>query len=258
VRSHDDQRHVAPEHGAARTCGLVQHVVVTGGWASASTVLVLLAACGGTVQGVTGTGDATDDVVEDRTVADGAPDVTAHDAAPTDSTTIEAAEQDAPLPGDAGASDVMDAGRQDASDAADGQESGPPDAATCPLGQVLCDAGCIDPEDNTLHCGATPGCGLADGSPGFDCTPFCGFCAGAQCQLGCSAGLVVCHGECVDPKTNTLNCGAGCSCIGDAAGVECQPGQVCDQGQCMFFCPPGDIVCDGGCVPEGGVDGGCP
>ncbi len=57
-------------------------------WVSAT---VLLVACGGAVQGVTGSSDAASDAVEDRTVADGASDVTAHDVAPTDSTTSEAA-----------------------------------------------------------------------------------------------------------------------------------------------------------------------
>jgi hypothetical protein len=233
----------------------VQHELVTRGWASVS---VLLAACGGTVQGVTGTRDAADDVVEDRTVADGAPDVTARDVAPTDSTTTEAAEQDSPPPGDAAAGDAVDAGSEDAADAADVYESGSPDAAACPAGQVLCDAGCIDPNSNALHCGATPGCGADGGSAGFDCTPFCGYCANSQCMQACSPGLVVCSGECVDPMTNNFHCGAGCSCTGDAAGVECPAGQVCDQAKCLVVCPPGEIVCDGGCVPEAGLDGGCP
>jgi len=234
--------------------------LVTRGRGSALALSVLLAACGGAVSGVTGSRDAASDAVEDSTVADAASDVTTRDTAPTDSTAPDAAEQEAPT-ADGAAGDAQDAGSEDAdaADAADGQESSAPEASTCPPGEVLCDAGCIDPATDPLHCGASPGCGSPGSSPGFDCARACGICSGGQCMLECGADLVVCHGECVDPMTNDLNCGAGCSCTGDAAGVECRPGQVCDQGECIVLCAPWQIVCDGGCVPEdSGADGGCP
>lgn len=49
----------------------------------------------------------------------------------------------------------------------------------------------------------------------------------------------ICNGQCVDLKTNTLNCGA--------CGIACLGGQVCSESKCA--CAPDKAFCAGTCTP---------
>jgi hypothetical protein len=162
------------------------------------------------------------------------------DASGEDSGTGDGAGADAPSTRDATVIDARDDSTATAdSPASDGpgpKEAGPvdaaPDATSCPPGLVLCDAGCIDPIDDPSYCGATAGCGIDGGTAGTSCVDDCAFCVGGVCQVPCSAGLVVCDGTCVDPRTSSQHCGATCSCVEAGAGTVCLPPAVCVSGMC--------------------------
>lgn len=68
----------------------------------------------------------------------------------------------------------------------------------------------------------------------------------------CDPGLLVCGGRCIDPDRDSQYCGAKGNCTGssaggvDYAGVSCEGGTVCLEGQCR--CPSGFVLCDGNCI----------
>lgn len=55
---------------------------------------------------------------------------------------------------------------------------------------------------------------------------------------GGGEACTTCNGQCVDLKTNTLNCGA--------CGIACLGGQTCTEGKCV--CPSDKAFCNGSCV----------
>ncbi len=56
----------------------------------------------------------------------------------------------------------------------------------------------------------------------------------------CPYGQGLCDGECVNLSANHRHCGR-CE-------NECEPTEVCDNGNCLLDCPPGKTNCDGSCV----------
>ena len=81
-------------------------------------------------------------------------------------------------------------------------------------------------------------------------------------KCGCPPGLVKCGDRCVNPKTDSQNCGScGRVCVSPSAchdghcveecsggtvkcnGVCCQPKQICSNNHCCFDCEPGWIKC---------------
>lgn len=192
---------------------------------------LLLGACGGSVDATgedSGTGDgagADAPSTRDATVIDARDDSTVMADSPA---------SDGPGPKEAGPADAApDATAEGGPDAAaDGGIDAAADATPCPPGLVLCDAGCIDPLDDPSYCGATAGCGIDGGTAGTSCVDDCAFCVGGACQVSCSAGLVVCDGTCVDPRTSSQHCGATCSCVEAGAGTVCLPPAVCVSGMC--------------------------
>ena len=82
--------------------------------------------------------------------------------------------------------------------------------------------------------------GIVDDEPAVDqaCVSRNG--TGQVCVAGmCVCGLT-CGGTCVDPKTNTSNCGA--------CGNVCATNASCTAGQCA--CPANQLPCNGACVNE--------
>jgi hypothetical protein len=116
-------------------------------------------------------------------------------------------------------------------------------APSCPPGETFCDLEggyCADLQTNDLNCGTCGNNCSAD-------TPVCfnGLCfvpgdvPGQQGQDGCDEGLILCNGICVDPLTDSNNCGAcGIGCINVA----------CSNGFCGDPCPTNSISCNGVCV----------
>ena len=73
-------------------------------------------------------------------------------------------------------------------------------------------------------------------------------------EQSCENAQVFCGGQCVDPETNTTNCGAIDDCAGDNAGVQCGEGETCVAGICT---PPGaecqtdQVLCGDKCIDPG-------
>ena len=108
------------------------------------------------------------------------------------------------------------------------------DAATgdggvvCPPGATACGGACIDIQSSADDCG---GCGRVC-PQGFICTDsVCTVaCIGAACPVECDVGLLRCSPGCVDPMTDSTNCG-GC-------GHVCAVGRLCRMGLCATPSPP--------------------
>jgi hypothetical protein len=141
---------------------------------------------------------------------------------------------------------------------------------SCPTGQLLCDAMCIDPASTDEHCGA---CGVVCGAG-----QVCDLGACREIGLGCPAGRTLCGDECVDLTSDAAHCGScdgscgsgtcvagACSCrlpealckLGctnvqiDAencgtCGNTCGEGQACTAGSCQ--CAAGNMLCATGCA----------
>jgi len=105
---------------------------------------------------------------------------------------------------------------------------------------------CINPDSDARFCGAGANC-----TPqGRACTAG-QICSNGSCQSSSCSG-VVCGGECIDPKTSAVNCGAQGACsnptVGDVnyQGAVCSGGTACVSGSCV--CPFGQILCNGSCI----------
>ncbi len=116
---------------------------------------------------------------------------------------------------------------------------------TCPSGQIVCDDACVDPQTNDFFCGATGACGT--GEQGTDCAASDLVCQSGACVLVCPSGQVACDGQCIDPQTNDLHCGAtaGCGATGGSTGAVCDL-DTCILGAC--HCPIGLVEANGECV----------
>jgi len=55
---------------------------------------------------------------------------------------------------------------------------------------------------------------------------------------GCDEGAVWCDGQCIDPATDPVHCGASGDCQGDYAGTQCGPAQSCREGFCSSWEAP--------------------
>jgi hypothetical protein len=112
--------------------------------------------------------------------------------------------------------------------------------APCVTPLVACAGDCVDTSSDNLHCGAC-GCRCPPGA----------VCSGGNCVVGCAAGLTACGrttcgGEdagpgayCVDPQTDTRNCGR--------CGEVCPDGQLCSAGRCVMPCASGFTLCSSTC-----------
>jgi hypothetical protein len=70
----------------------------------------------------------------------------------------------------------------------------------------------------------------------------------------CPPGLKLCHGKCVNPRTDPKNCGVcGVVCASGLCvnGLCCPPGTICQNGQCVT--PP----CTSGCFNSCNSSGTC-
>ncbi len=114
-----------------------------------------------------------------------------------------------------------------------GSDSG----ATC---DTLCGAACVDIENDPANCGD---CGIA-----CDSDQYCaeGVCAAAITL--CGAGQVACNDVCVSPETDRLRCGASGTCEGANAGVTCDAGEMCSNGECAVGCSGAQIACGDLCI----------
>ncbi|MEW5849732.1 MAG: hypothetical protein AB2A00_13020 [Myxococcota bacterium] len=118
---------------------------------------------------------------------------------------------------------------------------------SCPTGQIACGGTCVDPRTDNNYCGAQADCQGANAGAQCNAGYVCN--GSGECALSCQQGFIVCDGQCINPRTDPLYCGAAGSCTGPAAGTACLPGQVCNgSGQCATSCAPGLIACDGSCI----------
>ena len=112
----------------------------------------------------------------------------------------------------------------------DGDVTDTGDTPTCSSGQISCNAECVDPLTNPLHCG---GCGHA--------CPTGQLCSGGVCVTSCSPPLVACSGSCVDTQTNADHCGR----CGNACPGAVNADGACEGGVCVTRCRPGWADVDG-------------
>lgn len=125
---------------------------------------------------------------------------------------------------------------------------------TCGAGRACCDGVCTDTGRDALHCGS---CDDSCSSGQACCQSACRAPSSELCQ-GCAQdcealGQVCCMGACVDTDEDTASCGA--------CGRTCEPGDLCCDGTCVpddaahcgscgNVCAPGDLCCNGTCVPD--------
>ncbi|MDP3277991.1 MAG: hypothetical protein Q8Q09_22590 [Deltaproteobacteria bacterium] len=114
---------------------------------------------------------------------------------------------------------------------------------TCAGGLVECNARCIDPRTSPDFCGASANC--LGANVGRACMGGRS-CVNGVCQFVCPAGQRSCDGNCVDPMTHRMFCGATGDCTGMTRGSVCAAGQDCVAGACG--CPAGSVSCNGVCV----------
>jgi Carboxypeptidase regulatory-like domain/Collagen triple helix repeat (20 copies)/Stigma-specific protein, Stig1 len=117
-------------------------------------------------------------------------------------------------------------------------------AVTCPAGQVLCGASCVNTATDASNCGA---CGNTCGAGSA--------CANGACVAACPAGQTLCGASCVDTATNVSNCGA----CGNVCATGANATAVCiNGGKCSEICASGYLDCDqnpaNGCEINGNVD----
>ena len=115
----------------------------------------------------------------------------------------------------------------------------------CQQGLLNCNGRCIDPGSNRSFCGASVNC--MEPNDGDVCLAG-QICVNGICQINCPEGQIECGGECVDPNTNRVYCGARGVCVGPSSGRECPGGEICNGGICVLNCPTNHIECGGTCA----------
>ena len=142
---------------------------------------------------------------------------------------------------------------------------------SCQAGLVNCNGQCINPLNNLTYCGASANCtGYMTCDPGKVCTG--GNDAGVQstCQLSCLNSEVNCGGICIDPQTDSQNCGAmpGGNCMSPTMGTNYEGqncaatvgGSTCNGfGACACPTSPLEIACVNGtlCIDPSSNQGYC-
>ncbi|MET0341542.1 MAG: hypothetical protein ABW252_11125 [Polyangiales bacterium] len=130
-------------------------------------------------------------------------------------------------------------------------------ALSCAGSTVACDGVCIDPRRDSVHCGATAGCGFGGiGAAGSLCASG-NLCGNGSCQVSCPGTQLNCGGACVDPATDIHYCGATGSCQGADDGTVCPEGNVCTNGVCALTCAGSQIKCGGRCIDPQSDRGYC-
>jgi hypothetical protein len=133
--------------------------------------------------------------------------------------------------GNRGAGTTGDAPQADTSSTGSGTT-----APSCPSGETYCAyvEECRDLRTSPLDCGA---CGTR--CPSLVCQD--GRCLSEEAadqigalQASCAEGLLSCAGTCIDPLTDSANCGQ--------CGMTCAPPTTCSGGGCA--CPSGTVNCD--------------
>lgn len=95
----------------------------------------------------------------------------------------------------------------------------------CENGLVNCGGSCVDPAADKNNCG---GCGATDSM--HVCVPD-ETCNNGTC--GCGPSDIVCNGQCTNPQTSQMFCGASGSCTGSDAGTACTANEACLNGTCV-------------------------
>ena len=107
-------------------------------------------------------------------------------------------------------------------------------AGACELScqDTLLDCGgtCIDPKTEESFCGATADC--ANGNVGVVCEQG-HLCVDGQCELSCPANLIDCDGNCINPQSDPVYCGASGDCQNENDGVDCGAEEACVSGSCI-------------------------
>ncbi len=140
---------------------------------------------------------------------------------------------------------------------------------SCGPNMISCNGECVNPLDNSRHCGAKGACNdvSAESSDfvGYECAKDDKICVAGGCE--CPTSYIMCDGKCIHPGSNVEHCGAKGHCSSSDAEDEDYKGDVCSGGAaCMdgiCKCASGYILCDGRCIaPESneqfcGASGNC-
>ena len=110
----------------------------------------------------------------------------------------------------------------------------------CNADELLCDDTCVDPAVSVTHCGAQKNC--AGDNAGSECKSD-ERCEEGACILDCPEGYLDCVGECIDPMSSELYCGAQGACDTSARqGDHCQMDELCAGGGCRSWGIAEDLV----------------
>src|SRR5262249_34674426 len=71
-----------------------------------------------------------------------------------------------------------------------------PDGASCPSGQSVCNATCVDLSIDDGNCGSCD-----------SICPASQHCNNGSCSVGCSAPRTDCRGACIDTRSDPSHCG---------------------------------------------------
>jgi len=116
----------------------------------------------------------------------------------------------------------------------------------CPQGQLRCDGVCVNLNTSQDHCGAcgrpcAAGLLCSLGRCEIECGPQYARCERTLPDGGVAdAGRNVSPFYCSDTRNDERNC--------EACNNPCPDGRVCEAGQCVAYCPPGQESCGGQCV----------
>jgi hypothetical protein len=115
---------------------------------------------------------------------------------------------------------------------------------SCQTGLTNCNNVCVNLGTDRSNCGkCNNGCEAGTVCTGGD--PDGG--AGAACSLSCQTPEVNCLGNCINPNTDLVHCGAGANC--SPTGTQCTAVQYCDGGGCASECTASQIPCPAGPNP---------
>ncbi len=117
----------------------------------------------------------------------------------------------------------------------------------CPQGQLRCDGVCVNLNTSQAHCGSCgavcpQGLVCSLGRCEVECGPQFARCERTLPDGGvvADAGRGVSPYYCSDTRNDERNCGA--------CGNPCPGGRVCEAGQCVAYCPPGQARCGDQCA----------